>query len=397
MARQVRLHDQLLRERLSRQRVAFVCGPSQVGKTAACGALSAKLLDWNNISDRLVILRGAQAVARHLGLAQRREDVTVVIDNLHGHRLWKSFVRKLLACCGSRLRLAITTVHAARVPGRFPPANAFLLRLHPWSVAECARTGPVDAVIQPPAPVSDEAWTALLDHGGFPEPFRRRETPFTLRWHARQREQLIERDLPMLAAVRDPAPMQMLAVLLSGRSAAPLIYSELSRELGVAVDTIRRWIDLLAGLQYGFLVRPWHARVPKALTRQPKWFLRDWSAVADPAARARTFIACHLLKAAEGWADRGYGQFEVRYVGDKLKREVDFLMVRDRKPWFLVELSNSGAGGGIPSAALGHFQRCTRARHAFHVMPEAPYSPADCFEQCEPAAVPARTLLSQLL
>jgi hypothetical protein len=26
----------------------------------------------------------------------------------------------------------------------------------------------------------------------------------------------------------------------------------------------------------------------------------------------------------------------LRYVRDKLKREVDFLVVRDRKPWFLV-------------------------------------------------------------
>ena len=187
--------------------------------------------------------------------------------------------------------------------------------------------------------------------------------------------------------------MQMLALLLAERSATHLIYSDLSRELGVTVDTIRRWLDLLVGLQYGFRVRPWFTRVPKALRKEPKWFLRDWSGVTDPVARGRTFVACHLLKAVEGWTDLGLGQFELRYVRDKLKREVDFLVLRDRRPWFLVAFANDEA----MSPALSHFQQCTRARHAFHVVLDGPFSDADCFEQTEPVVVSAKTLLSQLL
>lgn len=37
----------------------------------------------------------------------------------------------------------------------------------------------------------------------------------------------------------------------------------------------------------------------------------------------------------EGWTGLGLGSFEVRYLRDKLKRDVDFLVVRDRKPWLL--------------------------------------------------------------
>jgi len=73
----------------------------------------------------------------------------------------------------------------------------------------------------------------------------------------------------------------------------------------------------------------------KALRKEPKWFLRDWSGVADDGAHAETFVACHLLKAVETWTDLGFGSFELRYLRDKQKREVDFLVVRDRKPWFL--------------------------------------------------------------
>lgn len=58
----------------------------------------------------------------------------------------------------------------------------------------------------------------------------------------------------------------------------------------------------------------------------------------DDGARAETFVACHLLEAVDGWTDLGVGDFELRYLRDKQKREVDFLVVRDRKPWFLVEV-----------------------------------------------------------
>src|SRR5262249_1687981 len=180
-----------------------------------------------------------------------------------------------------------------------------------------------------------------LEHGGFPEPFEKRDARFTRRWNERRWDELLQRDLPKMAPARDPAIAQMLASLLASRSANYLIYSELSRELGLAVDTVRRWMDWLERLQLGFRVRPWFARIPKAVRKEPKWFLRDWSGVSEPLARARTFVACHLLKAAEGWTDCGSGQFELRYVRDKARREADFLMLRDRRPWFLVTVSNS--------------------------------------------------------
>ncbi len=141
----------------------------------------------------------------------------------------------------------------------------------------------------------------LLEHGGFPEPFRKRDAKFTQRWHDRRQSELIEHDLPRLAAVRDPA-LHADTGACCCRSVPPRrsVYSDLSRQLGVSVDTITRWVELLVDLQYGFCVRPWFAGVPKALRKEPRWFLRDWSAVLDPSARMRTLIACHLLKVGGG-------------------------------------------------------------------------------------------------
>jgi len=104
-------------------------------------------------------------------------------------------------------------------------------------------------------------------------------------------------------------------------------------------------------------------------------------------------VACHLLKAVDFWTETGKGAFELRYLRDKEKREVDFLVVRDDQPWFLVEVKQAERE---LSPALAYFQNQTGAPHAFQAVIEMPFVAADCFEQTRPVVVPARTLLSQL-
>ncbi|MDR0903000.1 MAG: DUF4143 domain-containing protein, partial [Opitutaceae bacterium] len=201
-------------------------------------------------------------------------------------------------------------------------------------------------------------------------------------------------DLREVSRVQELGAVETLMQLLDSRSAGMLVHANLAAELGVATDTVQRWVELLTRLYLGFLIRPWFANVAKALRKAPKWFLSDWSGVADAGARAETFAACHLLKAVEGWTDLGFGAFELRHLRDKLKREVDFLIVRDKKPWCLVEVK---AGDAPLSSALAHFQGQTGAKHAFQVNFDRPFEAVDCFAHTVPVIVPARTFFSQLL
>jgi len=186
-----------------------------------------------------------------------------------------------------------------------------------------------------------------------------------------------------------------LVKLLNERSAHQLIYGNLAKDVRVSIDTTRRWIEVLDSLHLGFLVRPWFRNVSRSLRKEPKWFLRDWAAIRDPGDKAETFVACHLLKAVEGWNDMGLGQFELGYLRDKEKREVDFLVARDGKPWFLAEVKQHDAYIG---PALKYFQKQLAAPFAFQVVLDAPYVDADCFARTGgPTVVPARTFLSQLL
>jgi predicted AAA+ superfamily ATPase len=393
-----RVYTAILREHLeSNRQMAFLSGPRQVGKTWVCRSLGNAYFNWDNTDDRRILLRGPAALAERLGLDRlSAKPPVVVLDELHKYARWRTLLKGFFDTYGERARVLVTgsaRLDIFRRGGDSLMGRYLLYRVHPWSVGECLRTELPSREIQPPAEVEAADWDALQEHGGFPEPFLRRETRFSRRWRSLRQQQLAREDLREVASFRDLGVTETLMLILAERSAQQLIYSNLAAEIQASVDSVRRWIDLFARMHFGFLVRPWFANVAKALRKEPKWFLRDWSDVADPGARAETMVACHLLKAVETWTDLGFGAFELRYLRDKLKREVDFLVVRDRKPWFLVEVKLTETA---LSPSLAHFQKQIKAPHAFQAVMSLPYEPADCFAVKRPIVVPARTLLSQL-
>ena len=399
MTERPRFYHALLADHLRQHRqMAFVSGPRQVGKTTACRSGADHYLNWDNADDRRVLLRGPAALSEVLQLSQLRTRLRVaVLDELHKHSKWKTLLKGFFDTYGEQVRLIVTgssRLDVFRRGGDSLMGRYLLYRMHPWSVAECLRTGLPASEIQPPAEIAPADWSALWDHGGFPEPFLRRDPRFSRRWRSLRQEQLSHEDLREVTQVQDLGAMETLMQILAERSGQQLVYSNLAGEINVATDTAKRWVDLLTRMHYGFLIRPWFTNVAKALRKEPKWFLRDWSGLDDAGARAETFVACHLLKAVDGWTDLGLGVFELRYLRDKLKREVDFLIVRDRKPWILVEVKLSDTS---LSPALAYFQAQTKAAHAFQVVITQPYVAADCFQHQQPTVVPAQTFLSQLL
>jgi uncharacterized protein len=77
----------------------------------------------------------------------------------------------------------------------------FLYRMHPFSVGEAIRIDLPTAVIQPPSPLDEHEWRALWEHGGFPEPFLRRDERFTRRWRSLRHDQLTREDIRQVAQI----------------------------------------------------------------------------------------------------------------------------------------------------------------------------------------------------
>lgn len=396
-----RVYQSILADHLQRRRqMAFVSGPRQVGKTTTCRSAveGARYLSWDDLDDRRRILRGPAAVLEDLGLDVLEPGPPVlVLDEIHKYARWKTLLKGLFDKHGDRLRVIVTgssRLDVYRRGGDSLMGRYLLYRMHPLSVAELLHTEVPTKPLRPPKHLDEVDFTALLEHGGFPEPFIARDTRFTHQWRGLRLAQLLREDIRDLTRIQEVGQLEVAMRLLLEWSGTSLVYSSLAREVAVSVDTARRWVQALCSLHFGFLVRPWFRNVAKSLRKEPKWYASDWGMVDDPGQRAETLVACHLLKAVQGWQDLGLGKFDLCYLRDKGQREVDFVVVRDRKPWFLVEVK---AADTSLSPSLEHFQRQVGAPHAFHVVLKLDYVDVDPFTRRDPCVVPARTLLSQLL
>lgn len=402
MKDQRRIYDTILDEHLAAHRqMAFVSGPRQVGKTTVCRNHASVYANWENLDDRERILAGPKAMVERLRLDRLTPSKHVVVfDELHKYARWKNFLKGFFDTYANQARIIVTgssRMDTYRRGGDSLMGRYFLYRMHPFSVAEVLDQTLPDAkhIIRKPREIRAVELEALWEHGGYPEPFLKRSAGFTRRWQALRLQQLVREDVRDFTQIEQIAQLEVLVKLLQSRSAHQLVYSNLARDVRISVDTARRWIAALSSLHLGFLVKPWFKNVARSLRKEPKWFLRDWAAIEDPGERAETFVGCHLLKAVEGWTDLGFGDFQLGYLRDKEQREVDFVVIRDGKPWFLVEVKYRDEA---MSGALQHFQEQLKAPFAFQAVIGADYVDADCFATSRgPMIVPATTLLSQLM
>ncbi len=386
------------------RQMLFVSGPRQVGKTTLARQLSntfalSDYFNWDNQAHRTAILHGPESVAERLELDRLlAEKPFCAFDELHKYRGWRDFLKGFFDVYENQVHILMTG--SARLDVFKRAGDSLLGRyfpyvLHPLSVAECLEPEREDSLISPPERIDEDRWRALWRYGGFPEPFLKADDRFHTRWKNLRTEQLLREDLRDLTRIQELGQVETLALNLSRHVGQLTSYSKLAREIRASIDSVRRWIAVLESLYLCFSVRPWHRNVTRGLRKEPKFYLWDWSQVQEPGARAENLVAAALLKAVHWWTQSGQGDFGLYFVRDKQKREVDFLVTRDRQPWFMAEVKTSGKSRLSHSLAL--FQSQTGAEHAFQLAMDLDYVEADCFEHKNPIIVPARTFLSQLI
>ena len=86
-----------------------------------------------------------------------------------------------------------------------------------------------------------------------------------------------------------------------------------------------------------FRISPFGSSTIRAVKKEQKGYLWDWSTVKEPGKRFENFVACQLLKYCHYMEDAEGYPMELRYIRDTDKREVDFVVLQDNKPKFAVE------------------------------------------------------------
>ena len=401
-----RIYYNLIKHHLQHwDQMVFIEGARQVGKTTLAKQLAAgfKLthyLNTDNIEDRALILSGQNFVEK-LGLLDiaSSSKPLIIFDEIHKIPNWKNYLKgfydsykdKIKIIATGSAKLSIYKKNQDSLMGRY-----FSYMLHPISVREIVNASlDENLTVQKPLSVPDAAYNNLLKYGGFPDPYLKADNRFHAGWLNLRFEQLLRGDIVASGETKNIGQFELLAHILTKNAAQQINYNNLSKQVQVTSQTIKSWLNILESFYFGYFIRPWSANITRAILKEPKFYLWDWSAVESTGARAENFIASHLKAAARFWSDAGLGNFGVFYIRTKDKKEVDFLVTKENKPWFLVEVK--GSINSSMSKNLHYFQEQTGAAHAFQVVMDMDEHPSvDCFSYNKPIKVSAKTFLSQL-
>lgn len=332
--------------------MALLSGPRQSGKTTlAKMLLEARRVgvyrNWDQLEFRREWARNPSAIVPP---AAGKGIPLVVLDEIHKERRWKRNLKGLFDSLTTPCDILVTG--SARLNVYLKGSDSLLgrhfsFRLHPFTIRELRRPevdGPDETVrgllsrAKRRCKSSQEALDALMTYGPFPEPLLAQSERRARLWR-RNREQLVIReDLRDLSRLPDLGRIEMLTALLPERVGAPFSVASIREDLETSFDSVKRWLSYLKELYYVFELKPYSRQIARSMRRRGKIYLWDFGSIPDRAARFENLVALHLLKACYYWTDTGEGEFDLFYLRNKDGKEIDFLIVRDGKPWLPVEV-----------------------------------------------------------
>jgi uncharacterized protein len=315
-----------------REKMVFLGGPRQVGKTTLALSLiygadesDPAYLSWDVPESQRLLIAGALPADGKL----------IILDEIHKYKRWRNLVKGFYDRYKSKRQFLITgsaRLDHYRRGGDSLQGRYHYYRLHPLSLYE---------INKQPQPSDLQA---LLQYGGFPEPFLKHSTRHWRRWQRERQSRVIQEDLVSLEHVKEVSQLQLLAQLLPDRVGSILSIANLRQDLSVAFETADSWVTIFENLYYCFRIMPYGLPHLRAVKKERKLYMWDWSLCQDPAARFENLVASHLLKHCHFVEDTQGDEMSLRFVRDSMGREIDFVVLRNGKPEFAVECKSGGRG-----------------------------------------------------
>ena len=125
--------------------------------------------------------------------------------------------------------------------------------------------------------------------------------------------------------------------MLLDRVGSPLSVRSIREDMEVSHQAVESWITLLENLYMVFRISPFGAPKIRAVKKEQKLYFYDWSSIHNKHIRFENMVAGHLLKYCHYHEDVKGEDMELRFLRDTDKREVDFVVIKNRKPVFAVE------------------------------------------------------------
>jgi len=363
---------------MTTDKMIFLTGPRQVGKTTFArnwldsAGCSDTYFNWD---DPAVIVEYRRNPLFFKNIVEERykgKPVPVVFDEIHKRKNWRDILKGFYDSNREKIQLLVTGSSRLRMyqkSGDSLIGRYFSYRMLPLGLSEVAAD--FSFVLDDDLPIENgdillrearkvdmgktrEALDGLIRFGGFPEPFLKASPKFHRRWQADYKTLLTKEDVRDLSRIADIRGLEHLVELLPSKVGSPLSVNSMREDLGGHHSTITKWIDVLKEVYLVFTIRPWHRQIQRSLKKEPKLYFFDWSLLPDSGPRFENLLAVSLVKMAARFTETGLGTFEVMYIRDTAKREVDFVLVKDGKPLALFEAKE---GGREIAPDIQHFGR----------------------------------------
>ncbi len=278
-------------------------------------------LSWDSLQDRELL---------------RKHEISnrppiLVFDEIHKYSRWRMLLKGLFDKKGPEQKIIVTgsaKLDHFRKGGDSLFGRYHYFRLHPFSLPEIDKD------------FHSESIDLLLRFGGFPEPFIKQRDTFSKIWRNERTARVIQQDLRDLSNLKDYSNLELLADLLPSKVGSLLSLNSIGEDLAKSPHTIGNWIEILESVYHCFTISPFGAPRVKALKKQKKLYLWDWSVLEAKGAKFENFVASHLLKFCHFQEDVEGDKMELRYLKDQFGHEIDFVVLKNRKPIFAVEVKS---------------------------------------------------------
>ncbi len=342
-----------------KHKMVFLGGPRQVGKTTYSLSLlnpsettNPAYLNWDDNESKQIIKAG-----------QLPHNKLIVFDEIHKYKNWRNMIKGLYDKQKDLHQFIVTG--SARLDYYRKGGDSLLgryhyYRLHPYSLNEIAAKSKSDI-------------EHLINFGGFPEPFHRGELVFKKRWQNERNKKIIYEDIRDLENVREISLMEDLLERIPPTVGSLLSYQNIAQDIEVNIKSIQKWIEIFDHLYLTFRIKPFISGKLRLVKKAHRIYFWDWSFVPDPGARFENFVASHLLKYCHFIEDTEGDKMDLAYLRDTDDREIDFIVLKNKKPIFAVECK---VGERLVSKNIHYFKERTNIPYFYQVhMGEKHYQP----------------------
>jgi len=345
--------------KIKQERTVVLTGARQTGKTTLCEGILPQCINqpytyisFDDPDERLRFQNSAIAILESLDtplvILDEVQKIPALFDSLKyvidRQKRNLASQKKVFILTGSSQLLLLKDVKET-LAGRVA-----LLSLFPFSLSEVSESSPIPLLtriwkqgklekeevevsnISPPEKIRS-VMAITREHqvwGGYPPVWQMKDASDKINWLKDYRKTYLERDISDVGQVANIDTFALAQKLLCARTGQLFSISEVARDLSVAVNTVKRYINLLVMSFQCYLVPPYYENIGKRFVKSPKIYFPDpglnrvilGEMAINSGASYETWVLSELLK----WKHLQLVEPDIYFYRTAGGMEIDFLI-----------------------------------------------------------------------